>query len=100
VAAPALGLLTEVDLDSGGVVRSRFIGPGVRAVSIDARRHRIYVGDYFRGEVRALDADSARETAHWFVGRYLNDLRLTRDGHALLAASTLGVLRIDLESAG
>jgi hypothetical protein len=96
VTVPALGLLATIHRDTGELDAVRFIGLGMRAITVDSARQLVYVGDFFRGEVRALDAKTGIEKAHWFVGRYVHDLRLTKDRRDLLATSTLGVLRIHL----
>lgn len=96
VTNPVLGLLATVDRDSGRVRRTRFVGFGARAVALDEPRGRVYVGNFFRGDVQALDLSTGREMARWFLGRYLRDLRLTRDGRFLLVTSTLGIVRVRL----
>ena len=78
------------------VRRTRFVGFGARAVALDEPRGRVYVGNFFRGDVQALDLSTGREMARWFLGRYLRDLRLTRDGRFLLVTSTLGIVRVRL----
>jgi hypothetical protein len=39
---------------------------------------------------------SKRELRRWFAGRFVRDVRPTRDGSALLVASNLGVVRVQL----
>jgi hypothetical protein len=96
VADASLGLLAEVDYESGRVLRRIPIGFGMRNVQVDRARGVIYVGNFLRGDVIAVDLESGDEVARWFVGRFSRDLALSRDGTALLATSNLGVVRIPL----
>lgn len=96
VAIASLGLLQEIDYDTGAVLRSIFIGPGARPVVFDARRQLVYVAFFLEGTVLALDAGSGRQVASWPAGHFVRSLALSRDGTALFAASTLGVVRIPL----
>jgi hypothetical protein len=95
-AVPNLGLLDKIDYDSGRVEKRWFVGPGMRSVAYDRARRRVYFTDFLRGNVVALDEPSGRIVARWFVGRFSRWVRLTRDGHALLATSNLGIVRIAL----
>ena len=97
VAVPNLGLLVKLDYDTGQVEKRWFVGPGTRSVAYDPVRRRVYLTDFLRGEVIAFDERTERVVDRWFVGRYSRWVRLTRDGHALLATSNLGIVRIPLD---
>jgi hypothetical protein len=97
-AIPNLGLLDRIDYDSGRVDERWFVGFGRRSVAYDATRRRVYLTDFLRGNVMALDEASGRVVGRWFVGRFSRQVRLTRDGRALLASSNLGIVRIPLDA--
>lgn len=94
---PNLGLLERIDYDSGQVEKRWFVGPGMRSVAYDPVRQRIYFTDFLRGYVLAFDEQSERIVDRWFVGRFSRWVRLTRDGHALLATGNLGIVSIPLD---
>ena len=94
---PTLGLLARIAYDSGEVEDLSFVGFGMRSVAWDARRRRVYLTRFFRGEIVAVDADSGKEVGRWFVGRFPCQVRLARDGRSLLAGTTAGVVRIRLD---
>ncbi len=96
VAIPNLGAVADVDYDSGRLLALRPADVGLRYLRFEPRRRRIYAGDFLRGTVVELDADDKRELRHWFAGRFVRDVRPTRDGSALLVASNLGVVEIRL----
>lgn len=93
-----LGVLAVIDYDSGRVEHASFVGFGLRLVAFDARRRLVYLADFLGGDVRALDADSGIERTRWFVGHYVRELRLSRDGQTLLTTSNLGIVRINLDT--
>ncbi|MEI8255652.1 MAG: hypothetical protein WCJ30_08275, partial [Deltaproteobacteria bacterium] len=97
VTTPNLGLLTTIDHASGNIQRNHFVGFGLRSVAYDSARNRLYAANFLRGDVQAFDPETGRPLAHWFVGRFVRDLAITRDGHGLLASSTVGVIRINLD---
>ncbi len=99
VAVASLGMLQVIDYDTGRIVSSRFVGPGIRPVAFDGQRRLIYVGTFLSGEVLALDADSLAVAHRWFVGRFLRQLEISRDRRSLLATSTLGIVRVPLAPA-
>lgn len=94
---PNLGLLVELEYSTGRVLRTWFVGLGMRSVEHDPVRRRVYFTDFLRGYVHAFDLRTERVTARWFVGRYARFVRLTRDGSALLATSNVGIVRIPLD---
>lgn len=96
VAIPNLGAVAEIDYDTGQLIDLGRTDVGLRYLRFDARRRRLYAGDFLRGSIVELDADDKRQLRRWFVGRFARDVHPTRDGSALLAASNLGVLRIRL----
>ena len=99
VALASLGLLLEIDYDSGRILDRRFIGFGVRAVELDLARRRLYAAYFLSGDVVALDLDSGATVARWPTGRFVRQLTLTRDGSGLLASANLGIVRIALPPA-
>ncbi len=96
VALPNLAAIADVDFDTGRLSSIARAEVGLRILRFDARRRRLYAGNFLRGYVVELDADSKQELRRWFVGRFARDVRLTRDGRALLVASNLGIVRISL----
>lgn len=92
-----LGIVVKFDYDSGRMEKIFPLGAGVRALAYDPARRRLYVANFPGGDVTAVDVDSGAERARWFVGRFPRDVRLTRDGRALLTTSTVGLLRIGLD---
>lgn len=96
VAVASLGLLEQVDYDTGAIVNRTFIGFGARAVAVDPLRRRVYVGFFLNGNVLGLDIDSGAVVDRWFAGRFLRQITLARDQESLLVASNVGVLRIPL----
>ncbi len=100
VAVASLGLIQEIDYDTGALLRSLYVGPGARPVVFDARRRLLYVAFFLEGTVLALDARSGAEVARWPAGRFVRSMGLSRDGTALFVASNLGLVRIPLPPAG
>jgi hypothetical protein len=96
---PNLGLLDKINYDTGAVEQRWFVGPGLRSVEYDEARQRVYMTNFLRGEVVALDEKSGRLVDRWFVGRFSRWVRLTPDGSALLATGNLGIVRIPLAPA-
>lgn len=96
VAIASLGLLLEIDYDSGRVLRRQFIGFGVRALELDLARRRLYAAFFLSGDVIAIDLDSGATVARWPTGRFVRQLALARDGNGLLASANLGIVRIPL----
>ena len=96
VAVPNLAAVVEMDYDSGRITDLGRADVGLRYLRFDPRRQRLYAGDFLRGAIVELDAGDKHELRRWFVGRFARDVRPTRDGSALLAASNLGVVRIRL----
>jgi hypothetical protein len=99
-AVTNLGLLLTIDYDTGKITGSRFAGFGLRSMVSDTARRRLYVADFLRGDVLALDMDTGIEKQRWFAGRFVRGLRLASDGKSLLVGSNLGVLRIPLNNGG
>jgi len=91
-----LGVVAKFDYDSGDAEKLFPLAAGVRALAYDRVRRRLYVANFARGDVTAVDVDTGAQQARWFVGRFPRDLRMSRDGNALLVASTIGLLRIRL----
>lgn len=96
VALPNLGLLAQIDQDSGQVERYRYVGFALRSVAYDARRGRVYLTDFLGGDVIAIDATTGVEVARWFAGRFVREVKPRRDGNGLVVTSNLGLTLIDL----
>jgi hypothetical protein len=97
-AVPNLGLLYEVDVDSSQILRKHWVGFGMRSATLDRRRRLVYLTDFLGGHVVALDVATGRKRARWFVGRFVRDAYLARDGESLFVSSNLGVVRIQLDA--
>lgn len=95
---PSLGLLAVIDYDTGLVERTHFVGLALRSVAFDAVRRRVYIADFLGGDVLAVDADTGDEVDRWFVGHYVRETLISRDGTKLLSTSNLGIGRIDLSA--
>lgn len=100
VALPNLGLLAQIDQDSGRVERYLYVGFALRSVAYDGRRDRLYLTDFLGGDVIALDASTGAEVNRWFAGRFVREVKLRRDGTGLVVTSNLGVSLIDLDAPG
>jgi hypothetical protein len=74
-----------------------YVGPGYREAAFDPVRHHLYLATWGSGDVVALDVSTWQIVGHWSVGRWVRQVKLTRDGHALLATSNLGVVRVALD---
>ncbi|MDX2167128.1 MAG: hypothetical protein SF182_08700, partial [Deltaproteobacteria bacterium] len=96
VADASLGLLDVVDYDSGAVLRRIPIEICIRYVARDPQRGLLYLANFLRGDVVALDVDAGRVVRRWFAGRFVRGIELSRDRQALLVTSNLGVVRIPL----
>ena len=94
-----LGVIAVTDYDTGQVIDTWLAEPGLRSAVFDASRSRLYMSNFLRGDVIAIDVDSGREVGRWFVGRFARYVGLTRDRNSLLATSNLGVVRIPLSAA-
>ncbi len=97
VAEASLGLLTVLDYDSGRVLHRLPIDFGVRYVTVDNDRGLVYLANFLRGDVIALDLATGAEVGRWFAGRFVRQVVLARDRQSLLATSNLGVVRIPLD---
>ena len=95
-AIATLGLLLDIDYDTGSILRWDFIGVGMRSMVLDAGRRRIYIANFLRGDVVAIDMTTGDEVDRWFAGRFVRGLRLSRDQGSLYVGSNLGVLRVRL----
>ena len=100
VAAPNLGLLVTLDYDSGEVRGADFVGFGMRSVTLDAPRGRLYLTNFLGGYVVAIDRAGGGEVARWTVGRFPRFTTLSRDGRSLLVGTNVGVVSIALEPVG
>jgi DNA-binding beta-propeller fold protein YncE len=100
VAVGTLGLLEQIDYDTGRIVHRSFVGFGLRSLAFDPRRRRVYASVFLNGDVIAVDADTGAIVDRWFVGRFARYVKLGRDGNSLLATSNVGVVRIPLPVEG
>ncbi len=98
VAVASLGLLEEIDYDTGRILRRFHVGFGVRSLVLDTLRRRLYAGFFLSGDIVAVDVDSGAVVDRWSVGRFVRRVALSRERTALLAASNLGIVRIPLQS--
>lgn len=90
-----LGLLVELDYDTGEIVGYTWVGPGTRPIQVDRERGLIYVGYFIDGRIVALRMDGS--VAHrWFAGRFVRDIQMARDGQRLWVTSNMGVVEIRL----
>lgn len=96
-ADASLGVLVTLDYDSGEILDRRRIEFGVRYVTLDKKRNVVYLANFLGGDVVALDLSTGAEGGRWFVGRFVRHAVLTRDQHALLVTSNMGVVRIPLD---
>lgn len=96
-AIASLGVLHEIDYDSGSIVRTFFTGMGVRSVAYDKKRRRLYLGHYLTGRVKVLDLETGRTVKEWKAGRFVRTLVLSRDERRLIVTSNLGIVEIDLD---
>jgi hypothetical protein len=96
VGIATLGLLEQIDYDTGDIVQRSFVGFGLRSLAFDARRGRVYAAVFLTGDVIAMDAASGAVVDRWFTGRFVRYVTLSRDGDAILATSNVGVVRIPL----
>ena len=96
-AVPNLGLLYEVDYDSGQILQKHWVGFGMRSATFDPHRGLVYLTNFLRGEVLAVDAATGATRAGWFVGRFAREAYLSRDGDSLFVGSNLGLVRIRLD---
>jgi hypothetical protein len=94
-AVPNLGLLVTMDYDSGEVLRTDYVGLGMRSVTFDRERGRVYLTHFLGGEVVAIDVDTGEELRRWSVGRFPRFATIV-DGHALYVGTNLGIVAIEL----
>ena len=99
-AVASLGLVEEIDYDTGVVMRRFPVGLGIRSLAFDARRKRFYAAFFLSGDIIAVDIESGARVAHWSAGRFVRYVTLSRDEHSLLVTSNLGIVRIPLPAAG
>ncbi|MGH7440414.1 MAG: YncE family protein [Polyangiaceae bacterium] len=98
-AIPTLGVLVTLGFRGGEVRRVAWTGLGYRGVAFDAQRRRVYLANFLRGDVIAVDADHGGVVRRWFAGGFVRGLIVSHDARFLLAASSAGIVRIDLEAA-
>jgi hypothetical protein len=99
-AVASLGLIEEIDYDTGDILRRFPVGLGVRSVAFDARRRRLYAAFFLSGDVIAIDLDSGATVVRWFAGRFVRQVTMSRDERSLLVTSNLGIVRIPLPETG
>lgn len=97
VAIPNLGLIATIDYDTGALLRTDFVGFGIRSLTYDGARRRIYATSFLAGFVAALDGATLDEVDRWWVGRFPRAATISRDGAALLVGTNLGVVAIELQ---
>jgi hypothetical protein len=90
------GLVAVIDYDSGRIVDTWWLEPGLRSAAFDRDRGLLYVTNFLRGDVIAIDVATGGEVRRWFAGRFVRYVVPARDGNSLLVTSNLGVVRIAL----
>ena len=68
----------------------------MRSATLDRGRDLVYLTDFLGGHVVAVDVRTGAERARWFVGRYVREAHLARDGRSLFVSSNLGVVQVFL----
>lgn len=96
VGIGTLGLIAVLNYDTGRLVDLFWGGFGLRAMTLDAQRQRLYTSSFLPGEVRELDARTGTRLRRWFAGRFVRDVELAEQQTALYVTSTMGVSRIQL----
>ncbi|HHW97593.1 MAG: YncE family protein [Myxococcota bacterium] len=89
-----LGLITEMDYDSGAILASHFVGFGVRSILMG--KDRMYVSNYLNGRVSEYDLGTWELKRSWFAGRFIRHVQFNHNQTALLVTSTLGITEIGL----
>jgi hypothetical protein len=97
VNLPNLGLLAALDYDSGALLRTSFVGFGMRMATLDPLRRRLYLTNFLAGYVAAVDEATGRVLRRWQVGRFPRFSTLSRDGSQLLVGTNLGIVAIRLD---
>jgi hypothetical protein len=96
VTSTARGLVYELDPMTLAVRRERSVEKGVRFVVHDARRDRLYVGNYFTGDLLVLDPATLSVLGRVYLGPRTRWIEETGAGDALLVASGFGAFSVDL----
>lgn len=89
-----LGLLSEMDYDSGAILESHFVGFGVRSILMG--KDRMYVSNYLNGRVNEYDLKTWELKRSWFAGRFIRHVQFNHNRTALLVTSTAGITEIGL----
>ncbi|NLH48732.1 MAG: hypothetical protein GX444_09020 [Myxococcales bacterium] len=90
------GKLAEISLADHRIRRQFRFRPGIRFVIADPESDRMYLGNYFTGEILALDRFSLQVERRYFVGNHLRNLALFPQPKRLLAASARGLTEIEI----
>lgn len=94
----ASGRLFALDRDSLATVRKGRHERGLRFIVWDRSRDLYYVGNFFTGDLVALEPEGFAEKARLFTGPRPRWVEFAEDGRSLLVASGVGLVRIDLQS--
>jgi len=94
------GSVLVLDADSLEVVRSAKLPRGVRFSRYNPTNGKLYIANYFEGELYEVSPSRLVILRRWYLGPRLRWLEITRDGGAVLAASSLGAFRIELGDGG
>jgi len=92
------GRVAALDPETLQIVKSTRLRPGILWVEPDPKVSLIYVSNYFTGVVTALDARTLGRVASVRLGPTLHLTSFSSDGDGLLAATTAGGFRVDLEN--
>ena len=93
------GRLFALDRDTLATKRGGRNARGLRFLQYDAKRDLLYAGNFFTGDLVALDPATFAERARVYVGPRPRWVELTDDGDRLLVASGAGGVEVDLRTA-
>ena len=91
------GRLFALDRDSLATVRKGRAERGLRFVHLDGENDLLWAGNFFTGELVALDPETFAQRACVRVGVRPRWLEPSADGRSLLVASGVGAVSVDLE---
>ncbi|MCZ7584695.1 MAG: hypothetical protein M5R36_15910 [Deltaproteobacteria bacterium] len=86
------------DLETFRRVRTRIIGPGWLTMTVDPKAPLLYLSHYYTGTVRVLNAETLETLTQIRLGSILHNTTVSHDGRYLLAATSAGGFRIDLDA--
>ena len=78
------------------LLRTTKVPAGVRFSVYNPKNRRLYVANYFKGELYEIEPRSMRLVRRWYLGPRLRWLEVSRDGREVLATSSLGAFAVEL----